>query len=87
MWQPVSFAGLIHRFKCAALVVFRNFRRIFGAGLDTAKPTPQTPRQSFQQPLDVVIAHRAERLCNRDRALVAKYVRTNTILSRGRFSE
>lgn len=35
-------------------------------------------------PLDAVIAHRAERLCNRDRALVAKYVRVQMILSRGR---
>ena len=40
------------------------------------------PQQTH--PLDAVIAHRAERLCNRDRAMVAKYVRVQTILSRGR---
>ncbi len=45
------------------------------------EPPPLAPQT---HPLDVVIAHRAERTCNRDRALVAKYVRTNTILSRGR---
>ncbi len=50
----------------------------------TASP-PQSNAGGMQtHPLDAVIAHRAERLCNRDRALVARYVRVLTILSRGR---
>lgn len=63
------------------------FRRIFYADTVQRPSHPETnnrqDRRMFPE-IDTVIAHRAERLCNRDRALVAKYVRVQTILSRGR---
>lgn len=60
-------------------------KRSYGSAPRRTALPPQSNAGGLQtHPLDVVIAHRAERLCNRDRALVARYVRVQTILSRGR---
>lgn len=57
------------------------------AGVPGASRPQSSAGGPLTAPLDVVIAHRAERLCNRNPALVARYVRVQTILSRGACSE
>ncbi len=86
--MPARYAALKMLLAAMATRVFGRSaspRLSFGSARARRASQPQKPAGLPQtHPLDAVIAHRAERLCNRDRALVAQYVRVQTILSRGR---
>ena len=85
-WRNAFFAGLIRLRSFAGRGFFHRSPRISGGGSDTAPITRQTQTPSYppQLALETVIHKRAQRTCNRDRDLVARYVRTQTILSKGR---
>ena len=64
--------------------------RFRGRGISGRVPiTETTPKPAGEVPmpdlsLEVLIHQRAERVCNRNRDLVARYIRQQTILGRGR---
>lgn len=85
-WRNATFAGLIRLRSFAGRGLFLIYPRISAGGSAIAPITRQTQTPSFPQQLalETVIHKRAQRTCNRNRDLVARYVRTQTILSRGR---
>ena len=89
--MPVKSATLRMRLAAMAMRVLGltgSRKRSFGSAQAKPALTPQSNAGGPQiHPLDAVIRGRAERVCNRDRALVQKYLEVQAILSRGRFSE
>lgn len=85
-WLNATFAGLRRLCSFAVPAFFRPCRLRSGAGSAIARPTPPKPKPSFPPPLalETVIHRRAMRQGNRKPEAVAAFVRTHTILSKGR---
>ena len=76
-----------HRMATAWRGLSARFRGRATSGSAPITETTQSCAGGLQMPalpLEVLIHQRAERVCNRNPALVAKYIRLQTILGRGR---